>query len=130
MIDEGATEALPIVYFNMKLINITKDMIVTITNDLDDEKIFINTPGANGIYEFEWNKVDLITKFTYVIKASSSTDCFTETLRTGYLVTPKYNYFSRYGICDGISDYKYCSKFITFDVKYSDQMRYIKDYKT
>ncbi len=128
MIADGASKPLLNPYFNMKLANVTPELEVYITNDYNDDGEMVYGSSVNGLYEFRWDEVYDIVKFTYKVSASSTSSCPQEELSIGYLVTPKYNTFADMVMCEGISDYKYCSKFVTFEMNYLDQEKKIKDY--
>jgi hypothetical protein len=132
---EGVDSPVYKTYFEMNLTNLTEEMYVEVENDFN--KIVITNKDTNfekgiifenGILKFNWEDVDRIVKFHYTIYATSSS-CAGEKLSEGYYTTPKYNYLSEAGICKGIEDYKYCSRFIQEDIDYGDQFDNISRYK-
>ncbi len=127
---DGATEPLTEPFFRIKVLNVSNNINFSITNNYnsDEKTVYGYNLGSEGTYEFEWNYLSKIVKFTYEVEGSSSSNCPYKELATGYLTTPKYNTFSDAKMCEGITDYKYCSKFVTFDVSYEDQYTYIQNY--
>ena len=117
-------------YFDVSLTNITDDMFVEITNNKDGDKITnVTNPPKNGIISFNWDDIYEITKFTYTIYAKSGSTCAGEKLFVGNYTAPKYNYYAGATACNGVEDYKYCSKFIYEDVNDNDIYKNIKNYK-
>ena len=116
----------------MKVINVTEDFIVRVYNNYDKSVVkvyYSDVLNNNGIYDFEWRNVTKIVKFNYKVIGSDKSSCPNEELFVGYLTTPKYNSFADKGICEGLSDYKYCSRFITFDISSSEQYNKIEAYR-
>lgn len=116
-------------YFNIIFTNVTKDIYVKITNDYNDEVKFIRYQDTEeGTYSFRWNNIDEIVRFTYEVYSSNDTSCRDEKYFTNYLVTPKYNKFHDYLICEGIEDYLPCQKYISVDMEFDEQQNKIEEY--
>lgn len=116
-------------YFKIIFTNITEDMYVKVTNDYNDEIKFIRySDTTNGSYTLNWYELDSVVRFTYEVYSSDKTKCKDEKYFTNYLVTPKYNDFHTSIICEGITDYLPCQKYITVDMEYSEQYNKIVDY--
>ena len=126
----GLTEPLIRHSFNIKMINVTNNMKVEITNDIDSTKHVFNYSNTdNGVYTFNWSKLNRVAKFTYKVYASSATNCLGEKLSTGYLTAPKYNTLSATQNCKDLPDYKYCKQYIDFDIDFTEQVKMIEEYK-
>ena len=116
-------------YFNIIFTNITEDIYVKVINDYNDDVKFIRYQDTeDGTYTFTWNNIDNVVRFTYEVYTSNNTKCRDEKYFTNYLVTPKYNKFHDYLICEGIEDYLACQKYISVDMEYSEQQEKIEDY--
>lgn len=117
-------------YFKVLFSGITEDIYVKIANDSNDETKFIRFKDLNsdGIYTFDWEDIDNITKFTYEVYSSSETSCPDEKLFTNYLVLPKYNEFFDTVICDGLDELEACHKYVTKDMDPAKQKAEITKY--
>ena len=116
-------------YFEVIFSDITKDFYIKITNDYNDEIKFIRYQDTNdGIYSFDWENTDKITKFKYEVYSSAETSCPDEKYYTGYIVLPKYNDFSNRVMCEGIDDFPACYKYITSDIDPIEQEKQITEY--
>ena len=116
-------------YFKVFFTNVTKEIYIKITNDYNEETKFIRFKDTeDGIYTFDWEYNDKITKFKYEVYSSAETSCPDEKYYTGYVVLPKYNDFSTRVMCEGLSDYPACQKYITTDMDPVEQERQITEY--
>ena len=96
--------------------NITKNIYVTVTNDLDGTtRTYHYEDTNNGTIEILRDNIDEIVN--YEIKVySDHEDCLDEQFgSTITLATPKYNDFSSYDVCEGLNVY-YCEEYITQDL--------------
>ena len=96
--------------------NITENIYVTVTNDLDGTtRTYHYEDTNNGTIEILRDNIDEIVN--YEIKVySDHEDCLDEQFgSTITLATPKYNDFSSYDVCDGLNVY-YCEEYITQDL--------------
>ena len=127
--DEVGYEPVYEYYFNVIFSNIDSDTYVKISNDYNDEVKFIRYADTeDGIYTFTWKNTDKITKFTYEVYSSAETSCPDEKYYTGYQVLPKYNEFSETAMCEGISDFESCHKYIMVNIDPVEQERLITEY--
>ncbi|MBQ9834226.1 MAG: hypothetical protein IJO33_03440 [Bacilli bacterium] len=116
-------------YFKIIFTNITKDIYVKVMNDYNEEVKFIRYKDTtDGMYTLNWYNLDDVVNFTYEVYSSDETDCRNEKYFTNYLITPMYNEFHDKIICEGITDYLPCQKYITVKMKYSEQFEKINEY--
>lgn len=67
---------------------------------------------------------------SFNIKASETTSCINQSIKTKSIQLPYYNEFSTSELCEGIEDYKYCQKFVTKKLTKSQFKKYIEEYKS
>ena len=116
-------------YFKVIFSSIDSKFYIKIFNDYNDEVKFIRYQDTkDGIYTFDWENLDRVTKFTYEVYSSAETSCPDEKYYTGYIVLPKYNEFSETAMCEGITDFESCQKYITANVDPAEQERLILEY--
>ena len=116
-------------YFQVIFSNITKDIYIKISNDYNDDIKFIRYQDTKeGIYTFDWENTDKITKFKYEVYSSTETSCPDEKYYTGYVVLPKFNEFSNTVMCEGVNDLEACQKYITSNMDPVEQERQINEY--
>ncbi|MBQ4583991.1 MAG: hypothetical protein IJA94_03800 [Bacilli bacterium] len=116
-------------YFKIIFTNITKEIYVKVMNDYNDEVKFIRYKDTtDGMYTLNWYNLDDVVNFTFEIYSSDETDCRNEKYFTNYLVTPMYNDFYETIMCEGITDYLPCQKYITVKMEYADQYEQISEY--
>ena len=127
--DEVGYEPVYDYYFSVIFSNIDPDTYVKISNDYNSEVKFIRYEDTeDGIYTFDWKNTDKITKFTYEVYSSAETSCPDEKYFTGYVILPKYNEFSRRVVCNGVTDFEPCQKYIMVDMDPVEQKRLITEY--
>ena len=116
-------------YFQVIFSNVNPKIYIKVTNDYNDEVKFIRYKDTDdGIYTFDWKNTDKITKFTYEVYSSAETSCPDEKYFTGYVILPKYNEFSRRVVCNGVTDFEPCQKYIMVDMDPVEQKRLITEY--
>ena len=116
-------------YFKVIFSNLDSKLYIKVYNDYNDEVKFIRYQDTeDGIYTLDWNNIDKITKFTYEVYSSTETSCPDEKYFTGYVVLPKFNELSDSTMCEGITDFDPCSKYIMVDMDPDEQERKITEY--
>lgn len=118
-------------YFIVTFMNITPEIFVKVTNNLNDKVETINYDDTkDGTYKIEWYGVNQNITYTYKIYGSKKTHCPEIELKKGILSLPVYNNYYDYSICDGHEDYYLCKKYINSPVSYEEFMikmnKYIK----
>ncbi len=127
--DEVGNEPVYNYYFNVIFSNIDPDTYIKVSNDYNSEVKFIRYEDTDdGIYTFDWKNTDKITKFTYEVYSSAETSCPDEKYYTGYQVLPKYNDLSETAMCEGITDFEACRKYIMVNIEPAEQERLITEY--
>lgn len=64
----------------------------------------------------------------FIVYASSGS-CKGEHLITNYVTLPPYNPFYKDSVCEGVTDYKLCNRWILVDLSYDDFIEKVKKYK-
>jgi len=102
-------------YFNVSILNVTKDFYVIVKNDYnDEEKKYSYEDSKNDIITFTWNYLNKVTNFTAEVFTTSNTGCKDERYKTIYLTTPRYNKYANRSICEGKEDLSLCQEYVTF----------------
>lgn len=103
-------------YIKVSIYNVTEDLYVIVKNDKDNnEKMYSYTDAKDGIVTFDWEYLKDITNFTIQVYSSDKTNCSGESYKTFYLATPRFNEFSNIQICNDLSEFYLCQKYVTFD---------------
>lgn len=106
--------------FNVKLLNLTEELYVEVTNSLGEEKIINFSDTDNGIISLGIKEADQI--ITYSIKViSAKGECAGTDLRTINLLVPKFNSYSETMFCKENPEFDYCQEYLSSD----DQIDYI-----
>ncbi len=103
-------------YFQINVLNLTENFYIEMKNEVTGETstyTYANT--ENGKLAIPYNDFSQVTKFTFVVKSSDVSGCAGDSFRTIYLTLPRYNEYSEYTLCDGLSDYYLCKDYVTFD---------------
>lgn len=127
--------------FKISVYNITSELSVNVTNDIDDDYFLIIVPEMtnNGTYTFEVNDSTNIITYNFVVRATTS-PC-TSDLKKMSLIKPKRNKYHDYNECKlaDTEGYTYCAEWITKDItlseaevlkKIEEQRSYVKKIKT
>jgi len=104
----------------MNVLNITEDIYVEIKiANYKDVMTFYYSDTKNGVIELG---DEFLTKIkTYIITIySNNSNCLGDKLRTFEFVTPRFNEYSEYGVCELIPDFYYCQKYIVTDINISE----------
>lgn len=102
--------------FNINILNVTEEFYVVVKNDKNDKTATYRSSDAkDGIITFRHNDVSQVTNFTFTVYTSDKTKCPDETFNTLYLQTPKFNFFSNLVVCNELTDFFLCERYITID---------------
>ena len=103
-------------YIEVHILNITKNMYVVVTNDLNGESVTYGYDDANnGNISFTRTELDSLITYTIKVYASNETGCEGSTLKTLYVSLPRYNDYSTYDICKELPDYYLCQRYVTYE---------------
>ena len=103
-------------FFNISVLNISKEFYVVITNNVNDEKVTLTYEDSkDDILTYKWYETDYKTTFNVKVYTSKETSCPDEVIKTFVTSTPRYNIYSLYSVCNEISEFAYCQKYVTFD---------------
>ena len=94
--------------------NITEELYVTVRNDNTYETVTYTYDDAeNGVISIRKEDISEITNYTITVYSSDATNCRDTRLRTLYLTTPMFNYFSNYSACEGAEDFYLCYEYLS-----------------
>lgn len=113
--DPDPNETYDVDTFYITIYNITENMLISVSNDLDDEIFSIGYSDTDsGKYTFTSTNVGDIVKYKFEI-SSVDDKCYMDVLKTIRYTKPKYN--MNYGLlyCQENPDDRYCQKFISTD---------------
>jgi len=118
-------------YFDISILNLTESFYVIIKNNTNqEEREIYYSDTKDNIYNFRWNDVSDITKFTFEVYSSANTNCPAEKVKTLYLTTPRFNQYSSLGVCQNLEDFELCEKYVTFtDVTDDDFYSRVEKYR-
>ena len=109
-------------YFNISVYNLTEDFYVTIKNDYDNSsKTFRFSDAKDGVIEYRWDNLEKVTNFTIEVFSSTETNCVSEKMKTLYVKTPRYNEYFNREICEELTDFYLCQKYITTSIPTEDK---------
>ena len=105
-----ATRKIIMIYIS----NITEDLYVTVRNDNTYETVtYTYADAENGVISIRKEDISEITNYTITVYTSEATNCRDTRLRTMYLTTPMYNYFTNYSACEGAEDFYLCYEYLS-----------------
>lgn len=105
-------------YLLISLHNVPDEIIVDVKSLNDTFKNFsLTSEQRNDDNELQMkdDNATEIKRYEFTIK-SASKDCYGETLKTLTLNTPMFNEYSDVASCSTHPDFKYCSKYVNFDI--------------
>lgn len=103
-------------YIEVHILNITKNMYVVVTNDLNNETVTYGFDDTNnGNISFTRTELDSLITYTIKVYASNETGCEGSALKTLYVSLPRYNDYSTYDICKELPDYYLCQRYVTYE---------------
>ena len=98
-----------------------------------DSTLYFKELNTGGIYGYTGNEMVL---FNFIPGNSykfgvytSNYECRNDKMYTIYLTLPFYNPYYQDSLCEGIENYKYCSKFISKFITYEEFKNNIEQYK-
>lgn len=108
------------VIFNIKITNIPETFIIVdvknnITYNYSSSELIIPNVSKNTSYKFNVLKDDSL--------------CSWEIFYTHYINIPAYNPYHKDEVCEGIEDYKLCSKWLNVTSNYEDWKNKVNQYK-
>lgn len=110
-------------YFDIEIINLTKDFYIIASNNINDEEFKITYSDASeGKYVKSHKDLNEIITFTFKIYKSSETNCKDELIKELYLTLPRFNSFFAHYACEGVEDLDVCQKYVTFKELPFEQM--------
>lgn len=117
-------------YFEISILNMTKDFYVTVSNDIDNIKTtYTYADAVDGVIKFNWEGIMNIATFTFEVYSSTETGCPRENYRVIYLTTPRKNPYHYYLQCQNNPDYYLCDKYVTFEnIEYYDFITQVDEY--
>lgn len=100
----------------VNVLNLNEKIKVEVYDDSNRLVKTINySDTTNGNISFSKGNLEKLEKYTFVIKASNSTNCNGEEIKVLYLQIPRFNKYSYEYVCNIVPDYYLCQKFVTFD---------------
>ncbi len=101
-------------HFNVQIYNLNEKFYIVVKNDLNSSvKTFNYSDSKEGVVTYRWNQIDKITNFTIEVYASGKTGCAGEKYKTLYLQTPRFNEYYDREICEELTDFYLCQKYVT-----------------
>lgn len=99
--------------FKVKILNITEDLMVTITdNQSNTSKSYYYSDTDKGTLTLQEQEANIVRSYTVEIKGFYE-GCEGTDLRTVALIVPKYNSYSTLAICDEYPEFEYCQEYLT-----------------
>ena len=112
------------VTFNITIHNVHKDLIV-----MDTTSGIRYSSNVKQLNNYTINNLNDGTSYSFNIYASNP-DCSYRIYNTLYLTFPKYNKYYNDPVCDGLSDYIYCQKWVDIGgMNYDQFVNLVNDYK-
>ena len=103
-------------YFKINIINITKDLYVKISNNLNSNVNTINySDTTDGLYSYDWKDLSKVAELTIDVYSSKETNCPNELYYKSYFTVPRVNEHSFDDVCSENADYYLCQKYVTYD---------------
>lgn len=105
-------------YLLVSLYNVPDEISVDVKSLNDTFKKFSLTSeqrNTNNELKIKDANATEIKRYEFKIK-SASPDCYGEILKTLTLNTPMFNKFSDVASCEAYPDFKYCNKYVNFDI--------------
>ena len=129
--DEDGNSVYGGLYLAIKIYNVTTNMQIKVRNESTKENIATfdyHDIGIDGTISFLRTAYG-DTPIDYTFEITSIGDCYGERIRTIKLTVPFYNEFSDYEVCDGVSDYYLCDRFVFSKVDKNTANEKIDEYK-
>lgn len=102
-------------YIQVNVFNLTENSYIEVHDDYTKEtKRYNYNDSTNGTISFESPSLRDIVKYKIEVLASDKTGCEGTKLKTLNITLPRFNEFSRYGVCSSLKDYYLCQEYVTF----------------
>lgn len=102
--------------FNVKLLNLTEELYVEVSNSLGEERTIYFSDTDNGKISLGVKEADQI--ITYSIKIMSAKgECAGKDLRTINVLVPKFNSYSETMFCKENPEFDYCQEYLSSDTQ-------------
>ncbi len=102
-------------YFDINILNLSEELYIEVTNDIDDSIITISKNNDDQIYQFEHNKLTNVYTYTFQIYGSENSSCEGEIFKVVYLKVPKLNEYYNYDACNIHKNEDVCQKYTTLE---------------
>lgn len=128
--DTGATYPVLRSRFKVKIVNVTDNLYIKVTNAVDGSvKTFTSKDAVDGVISFTWNKLNKVTDLKVEVYTSQATECPNENISTNHVLLPMYNNYSSYKVCENHPDEKICQEYVTEEVTDTDYKRLADKYE-
>ncbi|MBQ8659237.1 MAG: hypothetical protein IJ475_00155 [Bacilli bacterium] len=115
---------------DVKIYNMNSQMRMVVTNNQYNDQHNITYEDMDGKGIITLRQKDASQKTTYTFKVyGTSTDCYGKLLRTINLTLPKFNYFSQYTLCEDISEFYMCQKYVMYDFGELEFLNGVEEYQ-
>ncbi len=115
-LEEGEEHIIYYSYFDIEVMNLTKDFYIVATNTSNNETRTITYNDVQeGKYIYKWDDLSKVSTVTFKIYTSKETSCADEGVKDLYLTIPRLNEYSSYDACVGNENLEICSKYVTFN---------------
>ena len=130
-IEDGKQYEILVEYLEITLTNLTDQFYIEVSNDFNEEvKTYRYSDSDNGIITIRWDMLSEVAKFTFKIYANENTKCSGVLQKTLTLQLPRLNDNYSNPICEGISEFNLCQKYVTFaPMEYEDFVSRVNDDK-
>lgn len=129
--DTGGKYDVTVPYFIIKIINVTDNLYIEVTNSVDKTmRAFTSRDAVDGVISFEWDNVTDISNLTIKVFTGENTSCPHEEIYTDHKTLPKYNQYSSTDACISHPEADICKKFVTEEVTYEDYAEFNDKVKT
>lgn len=117
--------------FNIHILNITEDIYVRVSNDVNDEiKTFRYSDTQDGVATFQTTDNERLVTYTIEVY-SAKYSCTGEMFRKFTLTTPLYNNYSERPQCVDNQEFYYCQEFISSEnITFSEFIDKISEYQS
>ena len=116
--------------FDLGIYNITSDLYVLVSNNIDSttEKITFEK-AIDGKYVYNVVYTGEVVTYKFEVFGNSE-GCNEVSIRTSYVTTPLRNEYAEIGACEEVPDFYLCQKYVTKNVDYETFSKKLESYKT
>lgn len=111
-------------YFNVTINNLTSNMYVV--DEVTGSKYYFSDTNNGELIIRDYKDVETLKYKIY----SNNSECMDEVLIIQYITLPVYNKYSTDPLCEGISDYQLCHRFLKTNISYEEFKKQVTEYKT